>query len=65
MRAPGHPLFVYDRDGALAGGLWYLHFRLSDQIPDDRRASGLRAWACARTEATGSSHRGMWLARSQ
>jgi protein tyrosine phosphatase (PTP) superfamily phosphohydrolase (DUF442 family) len=29
------PLFVYDKDGMLTGGLWYLHFRLVDQLPDD------------------------------
>lgn len=29
------PLFVYDRDGSLAGGLWYLHFRLSEQRPEE------------------------------
>jgi hypothetical protein len=30
------PLFVYDNDGILAGGLWYLHFRLVDKLPDDK-----------------------------
>jgi hypothetical protein len=30
------PLFVYDRDSALTGALWYLHFRLVEQLPDDR-----------------------------
>ncbi len=30
------PLFVYDKDGILAGGLWYLHFRLVDKLPDDK-----------------------------
>jgi hypothetical protein len=30
------PLFVYDNDGILAGGLWYLHFRLVDKSPDDK-----------------------------
>jgi protein tyrosine phosphatase (PTP) superfamily phosphohydrolase (DUF442 family) len=29
------PLFVYDRDGALTGGLWYLQFRLNG-VPDDK-----------------------------
>jgi len=24
------PMFVYDRDGAVAGGLWYLHFRTAE-----------------------------------
>jgi len=29
------PLFVYDKDGSLAGALWYLHFRTADKLPDD------------------------------
>ena len=28
------PLFVYDKDGTLAGGLWYLHFRTADHLND-------------------------------
>jgi hypothetical protein len=28
-------LFVYDRDGSLAGSLWYHHFRLALNISDD------------------------------
>jgi protein tyrosine phosphatase (PTP) superfamily phosphohydrolase (DUF442 family) len=28
------PLFVYDREGTLAGGLWYLHFRLVEKKTD-------------------------------
>lgn len=34
-----HPLFVYDKDGMLAGSLWYVHFRnqgLSDQAARDK-----------------------------
>jgi protein tyrosine phosphatase (PTP) superfamily phosphohydrolase (DUF442 family) len=36
------PLFVYDKDGALAGALWYLHFRMIDQMSDEdaRTAAG-------------------------
>jgi protein tyrosine phosphatase (PTP) superfamily phosphohydrolase (DUF442 family) len=30
------PLFVYDRDGSLAGGLWYLYYRLAEGQDDDR-----------------------------
>ena len=30
------PLFVYDKDSSLAGGLWYLHFRLVDRQTDDK-----------------------------
>ncbi len=52
------PLFVFDRDGSLAGGLWYLHFRLVDGLPDEK----------ARTEATRlgfrdeGAHKTMWIA---
>lgn len=42
------PLFVYDRDGQLAGGLWYLHFRTAEKAGDELARSkasrlGLRA----------------------
>jgi len=58
--ATGYPLFVYDRDGALAGGLWYLHFRLTEHDPDETarvRASGLGL-----REDRAGTHRAMWLA---
>jgi protein tyrosine phosphatase (PTP) superfamily phosphohydrolase (DUF442 family) len=29
------PLFVYDKDGLLAGGMWYLYFRLSEGLSDE------------------------------
>jgi protein tyrosine phosphatase (PTP) superfamily phosphohydrolase (DUF442 family) len=29
------PIFVYDRDGLLAGNFWYLHFRLAERLPED------------------------------
>jgi protein tyrosine phosphatase (PTP) superfamily phosphohydrolase (DUF442 family) len=35
------PLFVYDADGSLAGGLWYLYFRQVERLSDE--ASRLRA----------------------
>ena len=28
------PLFVYDKDSSLADGMWYLYFRLADQLPE-------------------------------
>jgi len=58
--AAGYPLFVYDRDGALAGALWYLHFRLTERDPDETarvRASGLGL-----REDREGTHRAMWLA---
>jgi protein tyrosine phosphatase (PTP) superfamily phosphohydrolase (DUF442 family) len=54
------PLFVYDKDGAVAGGLWYLYFRTVENAPDEQ----------ARTEAAGlglrpdenGAQRTMWIA---
>jgi protein tyrosine phosphatase (PTP) superfamily phosphohydrolase (DUF442 family) len=36
------PLFVYDRDGALTGSLWYLHFRLNGMADDKALAEANR-----------------------
>jgi protein tyrosine phosphatase (PTP) superfamily phosphohydrolase (DUF442 family) len=58
----GYPLFVYDRDGALAGGLWYLHFRLAEDLPDE--TARLRAGTLGLREDR-DSHREMWLAIRQ
>ena len=30
------PLFVYDKEGSLAGALWYLHFRIVDKMSDEK-----------------------------
>jgi protein tyrosine phosphatase (PTP) superfamily phosphohydrolase (DUF442 family) len=50
------PLFVYDKDGALAGALWYLHFRMIDQMSDeDARTSAARI-------GLKEGHTNMWLA---
>jgi protein tyrosine phosphatase (PTP) superfamily phosphohydrolase (DUF442 family) len=51
------PLFVYDRDGQMVGTLWYLHFRLTDRLPDEQaraKAARLGLRADSRTE--------LWLA---
>lgn len=34
------PVFVYDRDGSLAGGLWYLHFALNQRLPEPEARAG-------------------------
>jgi protein tyrosine phosphatase (PTP) superfamily phosphohydrolase (DUF442 family) len=60
--AAGYPLFVYDRDGALAGGLWYLHFRLAEELPDE--TARLRASTLGLREDR-DSHREMWVAIRQ
>lgn len=54
------PIFVYDKDGILAGGLWYLHFRLSEGAGDeDARARASRLGL--RPDQEGEGKR-MWLA---
>jgi protein tyrosine phosphatase (PTP) superfamily phosphohydrolase (DUF442 family) len=58
--AAGQPLFVYDRDGSLAGGLWYLYFRLVEQFSDD--VARVRAGALGLREDRDGAHRDMWLA---
>jgi protein tyrosine phosphatase (PTP) superfamily phosphohydrolase (DUF442 family) len=45
------PLFVYDQDGTLAGGLWYLHFRTALKLDDvEARARAARLGLRSRTE---------------
>jgi protein tyrosine phosphatase (PTP) superfamily phosphohydrolase (DUF442 family) len=54
------PLFVYDREGYLAGGLWYLHFRIAEQASDE--AARIRAASLGLREDRDDNHRAMWLA---
>jgi protein tyrosine phosphatase (PTP) superfamily phosphohydrolase (DUF442 family) len=58
--AGNRPLFVYDRDGSLAGGLWYLYFRTAEGASDEKaRAEATRLGFQA--DANGE-HRTMWVA---
>jgi protein tyrosine phosphatase (PTP) superfamily phosphohydrolase (DUF442 family) len=53
------PLFVFDRDGSLAGGLWYLHFRLHEKTsPEKARAEAARLGF----RQEDKEHLDMWLA---
>lgn len=54
------PLFVYDRDGTLAGGLWYLYFRTAGQ-KTDAEARSKAANLGLKTDADGDA-RTVWLA---
>ncbi len=54
------PLFVYDRDGSLAGALWYLHFRTADKLSDEEARK--KAAALGLKEDSDGPHREMWLA---
>jgi protein tyrosine phosphatase (PTP) superfamily phosphohydrolase (DUF442 family) len=56
----GQPVFIYDRDGALASALWYLYFRTVDQFPDD--VARVRARSLGLREDRDGTHRDMWLA---
>jgi protein tyrosine phosphatase (PTP) superfamily phosphohydrolase (DUF442 family) len=57
--AGSQPLFVYDKDGTLAGGLWYLHFRTAEGASDeDARAQAARLGL----KEDSPEGRPMWLA---
>jgi protein tyrosine phosphatase (PTP) superfamily phosphohydrolase (DUF442 family) len=56
----GHPLFVYDKKGMLAGTMWYLHFRLNEQKSDaDARGRAVRLGL--KDDQTGENAE-LWLA---
>jgi len=42
MDTTQRPLFVYDKDGSLAGSLWYLHFRTAEQLSAEESRSRAR-----------------------
>lgn len=54
------PLFVYDRDGSLAGGMWFLYFRTIELLDGD--AANLRALPLGYRDDLSEAHRRMWLA---
>jgi protein tyrosine phosphatase (PTP) superfamily phosphohydrolase (DUF442 family) len=55
-----YPLFVYDQDGSLAGGLWYLHFRNVERLTDS--AARTRAHRLGLRDDPNGTHADMWLA---
>lgn len=54
------PLFVYDRDGLLAGAMWYLHFRTVERLPEE--ASRQKAAALGLKEDSRGEYGTMWVA---
>ena len=57
---PYYKLFVYDHDGSLTGGMWYVHLRQTQQMSEEAarkqgRVLGLR-------EEREGNHREMWEA---
>jgi protein tyrosine phosphatase (PTP) superfamily phosphohydrolase (DUF442 family) len=53
-------LFVYDKDGALAGAMWYLHFRSIDKVSAD--TARVRAESFGLKPADTDEHKALWLA---
>lgn len=58
--ANNQPLFVYDNDGSLAGGLWYLHFRLAEGATEQKAQE--QAERLGFRQDRGDAHLKMWLA---
>jgi len=59
--AANRPLFVYtDKDGSLAGGLWYLYFRSAGKLGDEEARK--RAAALGLKEDGEGPQRDMWVA---
>jgi hypothetical protein len=54
------PLFVYDKDGSLAGGLWYLHLRLVDRATEEKARE--EAERLGFRQERSDAHLKMWLA---
>lgn len=54
------PLFVYDKDGSLAGALWYLYFRLVDRAPEDKAREDAERLGFKQERS--DAHLKMWLA---
>jgi hypothetical protein len=53
-------IFVYDRDGSLAGALWYLNFRWGESLDDD--VARIRAASFGLHNTTDGQYLNMWLA---
>jgi protein tyrosine phosphatase (PTP) superfamily phosphohydrolase (DUF442 family) len=53
-------LFVYDKDSSLAGGLWYLHFRLVDKATDEKARQEVARLGFRQDRD--DAHRTMWIA---
>jgi protein tyrosine phosphatase (PTP) superfamily phosphohydrolase (DUF442 family) len=52
------PLFVYDKDGMLAGGMWYLHFRTADFATEEEARA--KATRLGLKEDPNGEHKVMW-----
>lgn len=50
-----HPLFVYDKDGSVAGGMWYLYFRVHMKQPDEKARAEAKHSGCVPVTTTSST----------
>jgi protein tyrosine phosphatase (PTP) superfamily phosphohydrolase (DUF442 family) len=55
------PLFVYDKDGALAGALWYVHFRLVDRQTEEQARQNAERLGF-KPDSSDPRFKTMWLA---
>lgn len=60
--AENQPIFAYDKDRKLAGIMWYLHFRISESMPDSLARS--KAQSCGLKEA-GDDEQTAWMVKAQ
>lgn len=58
--ASNRPILVYDKDGSLAGVMWYLHFRTVESLKDDE--ARLRAMKHGLRENGDAEQVALWLA---
>jgi protein tyrosine phosphatase (PTP) superfamily phosphohydrolase (DUF442 family) len=58
--ADNQPIFVSDKTGAVAGGLWYLYFRVHKQQSDEKARSEARRLGLNIDDDP--DHKAMWLA---
>jgi hypothetical protein len=56
------PLYVYDRDGSVAGGLWYLHYRVYLKQSDETARKEAARLGLKLEDEDASEHKTMWLA---
>ena len=54
------PIFVYDNDGSIAGPMWYLYYRFTENHADD--VAQIRARSLGLQMDGQGAHREMWLA---
>jgi hypothetical protein len=60
--AKNQPLYVYDKDGSVAGGLWYLHYRVYLKQSDETARKEAARLGLKLEDEDADAHKTMWLA---